>query len=143
MMRRSFIAFALILMCVPAARGADKADSIEGAWLPSEAELAGKKFPDELRKAIRLEVKGDQYTAIVGMKPDRGTCKLDASAKPKALDIIGTDGPNKGKTILAIYERHGDALRICYDLSGKSRPKEFSTKEGTRLFLATYKREER
>jgi uncharacterized protein (TIGR03067 family) len=57
------------------------------------------------------------------------------------LDIIGTDGPNKGKTFLAIYERDGDTLRICYDLSGKNRPKDFKSPEGTQHFLVTYKRE--
>ena len=65
---------------------------------------------------------------------------LNPSAKPKALDITGTEGPNKGKTILAIYERNGDTLRICYDLSGKSRPAEFKTTAGTQLFLVEYKR---
>jgi uncharacterized protein (TIGR03067 family) len=73
---------------------------------------------------------------------DRGTCKLDPSAKPKALDITGTEGPNEGKTILAIYERDGDTLRVCYDLSGKDRPKEFKTSEGTPLFLVEYKLQE-
>jgi uncharacterized protein (TIGR03067 family) len=77
----------------------------------------------------------------VGTKPDRGTCKLDPSAKPKALDITGTEGPNKGKTILAIYERDGDTLRVCYDLGGKNRPTEFKTTAGSRLFLVEYKRQ--
>src|SRR5262249_55380185 len=122
--------------------GADaKEDSIEGTWVPSAAELGGKTFLDEVRKTIRLVVEGDRYTVTVGTEPDRGTCKLDPSAKPKALDITGTDGPNKGRTILAIYERDGDTLRICYDLSGKGRPREFKTEAGTRLFLVTYKRE--
>ena len=72
---------------------------------------------------------------------DEGTLKLKPKAKPKEMDIIGTDGPNKGKTFLAIYERDGDTLRICYDLGGESRPTEFKTKEGTKQFLVTYKRE--
>jgi hypothetical protein len=29
----------------------------------------------------------------------------------------------------------------CYDLSGKSRPTEFETREGTQRFLVTWKRE--
>ena len=66
-------------------------------------------------------------------------CSSDLSAKPKALDITGTEGPNKGKKIPAIYERNGDTLRVCYDLSGKSRPAEFKTTAGTRLFLVDYK----
>jgi len=79
----------------------------------------------------------------VGTKVDRGTVKLNPAAKPKELEIKGSDGPNKGKTILAIYERDGDTMRICYDLGGKNRPTEFKTKEGAPLFLVTYKREKR
>lgn len=60
-------------------------------------------------------------------------------AEPKALDIAGTEGPNKGRTILAIYEQGGDTLPVCYDLSGKGRPAGFRTKEGTRLLLVGYK----
>ena len=137
-----FVACVLVVSCSSAAWGGDaKDDTLEGAWLPSVAELAGKPFPDEVRKTIRLEIKGDQYTVTVGTVPDRGTCKRNPSAKPKALDITGTEGPNKGKTILAIYERNGDTLRVCYDLSGKSRPGEFKTAAGTPLFLVEYKRQ--
>jgi uncharacterized protein (TIGR03067 family) len=142
--RKQFLAFGLILAWSPAAWSADdKGDTIQGTWVPSAAELGGKTFPDEVRKTIKLVLKGDQYTVTVGTQADRGTCKLDPSAKPKALDITGTDGPNKGRRILAIYDRDGDTLRVCYDLSGKGRPTEFSTKAGTTLFLVTYKREKR
>ena len=138
-----FATLAMVVSCMSAAWGDDAKDNaLEGVWLPSVAELGGKKFPDEIRKSIRLEVKGDQYTVTVGTKPDRGTCKLNPSAKPKALDITGTEGPNKGKTILAIYERDGDTLRVCYDLGGKSRPSAFKTTEGSRLFLVEYELQE-
>jgi uncharacterized protein (TIGR03067 family) len=137
---KKFVAFALVVSCSSAAWSDDaKNDALEGTWLPSSAELAGKVFPDEVRKSIKLEVKGDQYTVTVGTQADRGTCKLNPSAKPRALDITGTEGPNKGKTILAIYERKGDTLRVCYDLGGKSRPEDFKTKEGSPLFLVEYK----
>jgi uncharacterized protein (TIGR03067 family) len=141
---RLFIALAIVALLAPYSHsggGKDNNDSIQGIWLPSAAEFAGQKFPDEVRKTIKLVVKGDNYTVLVGTLADKGTFKLDASAKPKAIDILGTEGPNKGKTILAIYERSGDTLRVCYDLDGKSRPTEFKTKEGTKLFLVTYKLE--
>lgn len=143
MLRTSFVALALVIGFASVARsgGAQGGDTIEGTWLPSTAELAGKAFPDEVRKSIKLVVKGDKYTVTVGMQLDQGTVKLNPSAKPKALDITGTDGPNKGRTILAIYERDGDTLRVCYDLSGTARPTEFKSREGTQLFLVTYKRE--
>ena len=143
MLLKPIVVLGLMLTFSLAARSGDaeNGDTIQGTWLPSTAELGGKMFPDEVRKTIKLVVKGDKYTVTVGKEVDRGTVKLNPSAKPKALDITGTEGPNKGKTILAIYERDGDTLRICYDLSGKGRPTEFKTREGSPLFLVTYKRE--
>jgi uncharacterized protein (TIGR03067 family) len=143
MLLRHSVALPLVFSFLAAAWSGDAKNdgAIEGTWLPSSAELGGKEFPDEVRKTIKLVVKDDKYTVTVGAKVDKGTIKLNPTAKPKTLDITGTDGPNKGTTFLAIYERNGDTLRICYDLSGKSRPTEFKTKEGTQLFLVTYKRE--
>ena len=142
MVLKPIVVLGLVLTFSLAARSGDakNGDTIQGTWLPSTAELGGKMFPDEVRKTIKLVVKDDKYTVTVGKAVDQGTVKLNLAAKPKEMDITGTDGPNKGKTILAIYERDGDTLRVCYDLSGKSRPTEFKTKEGTQRFLVTYKR---
>ena len=143
MLLKPFVVLTLVLSFSPATRSgeAKDRDTLQGTWLPSKAELAGKKFPDEVRKTIKLVVKDDKYTATVGSQVDQGTIKLNPATKPKEMDITGTEGPNKGKTILAIYQRDGDTLRVCYDLSGKSRPAEFKTGEGTQLFLVIYERE--
>jgi uncharacterized protein (TIGR03067 family) len=131
---------ALSLPCL--SRGDDDDEtSIDGTWLPSAAELGGEKFPDEVRKTMKLVISDGKYTVTVGKTLDRGTVKQDPSKKPKALDVTGTEGPNKGKTFLAIYEKTDDTLRICYDLSGKARPTEFKTIKDTQLFLVTYDRE--
>jgi uncharacterized protein (TIGR03067 family) len=131
-----------VFSCWSAARSDDATDdALDGIWLPAAAELAGKPFPEKILKTIRLELRGNRYTVTVGTQLDRGTCKRDPAASPKALDINGTDGPNKGKTFLCIYERSGDTLRVCYDLSGQSRPTEFKTTEGTQLYLVEYKLE--
>jgi uncharacterized protein (TIGR03067 family) len=142
---KSLIVFALLLAFALPARSDDDKDSksLDGTWIPEAAEIAGQKFPDEVRKSIKLVVKGDKYTVTVGKETDEGTVKLKTTAKPKELDITGTDGPNKGKTILAIYELDGDTLKVCYDLGGKDRPTEFKTKEGSQQFLVTYKREKK
>jgi uncharacterized protein (TIGR03067 family) len=120
-------------------------DNLDGTWQVSAAELGGKKWPEELCKMTRLILDGQNYTVMVGDAPDKGTIKVDSSAKPKSIDVTGTEGPNKGKTFPAIYELGkdkdgGDTLRICYDLSGQSRPTEFKSTEGTKLFLVTYTR---
>src|ERR1700731_2414565 len=96
----------LSLPCISRGDNArDDARSMDGTWLPSAAEFGGEKFPDEVRKTIKLVIGDGKYTVTVGTKPDKGTVKLDPSKKPRSLDITGTEGPNKGKTILAIYEK--------------------------------------
>ena len=114
--------------------------AMQGKWVPTSGEIAGQKFPEAQLKTITLVVGGDKYTVKVGDVADRGSLKFDPSMKPKALDIVGTEGPNKGKTLLAIYEINGDTMRVCYDLTGKARPTEFKTSKEAPHFLATYQR---
>ena len=118
----------------------DTAQSLNGTWLPKVAEIGGEKFPDEVRKAMTLLIADDKYTVTIGEKLDKGTVKLDRAAKPNAMDITGTEGPNNGKTFLAIYDLSGDTLKVCYDLTGKERPTEFKTQKGGLQFLVTYER---
>src|SRR5215471_10913325 len=108
MLKKLSAGIVLVLSFSWAAWSGDAKKGLDGTWVPSEAELAGKNFPDI--KDIKLVIKGDKYTVTVGKATDAGTLKHDAKAKPKTLDITGTEGPNNGKTILAIYEHNGDTL---------------------------------
>ena len=115
-------------------------DDLKGTWKLTEATLGGTKLPEAAIAPLRLEL-GDGTYALTGAEsPDRGTIAVDATKKPKSIDVTGTDGPNKGKTFPAIYELQGDLLRICYDLSGKKRPAEFKSTKGTQEFLVTYQK---
>jgi uncharacterized protein (TIGR03067 family) len=114
--------------------------AIQGTWKPTKAELGGQPMPDSLLQIITLKLDGGKYAVRVGDSPDDGTYTLDAAAKPKAITVTGTVGPNAGKTFPAIYELDGDTLRICYDLSGTKRPAEFKSVAGTQLYLVTYQR---
>jgi uncharacterized protein (TIGR03067 family) len=114
---------------------------MEGVWVPVEAELAGQKLPEDGIKTLKLTLKGAEYTVETGQVIDRGTVKLDPTQTPKTMDVVGTEGPNKDKTILAIYELTADSMKVCYALEGSTRPTEFKTAAGTNLFLVTYKRD--
>jgi uncharacterized protein (TIGR03067 family) len=144
MMRPFVLNCVAILLVLPAyARGDDaKKDEpkIDGTWLAKSAEIGGKKMPKKVVENIKLTLKKGEYE-VVAESPDKGTVTYDASADPKTMDIKGVEGPNKGKTFLAIYELKDDTLKICYDLSGESRPTEFKTKPDTKLFLVTYERQ--
>lgn len=141
MSRKLIASLAVMILLAPVARGADDDEqSVQGTWIPVSAELGGKALPDEVLKMMKMEIKESKYIVTVGPGTDEGSVKLDPAKAPKEIDVSGTKGPNKGKTFLAIYELKGDTWRICYDLSGKSRPTEFASKEGTKLYLVEYKR---
>lgn len=142
MIRQGIVYLLFISAFGPSAFGFADSDSREtdGTWKPLSAELAGKPWPKEVLDSMKLILKEDQYIVYVGEQKDEGTVKRDPSKSPKTMDISGKKGPNEGKTFLTIYELKGDELRVCYDLSGKSRPTEFATKPETQLFLVTYRR---
>ena len=129
--------FGMSAWIVQAADSKEEWKPLQGTWRPKSGEMAGKTMSAEALKSIKLVIADDKYT--VGI--DRGTIKIDAGKKPKTMDITGVEGPNKGKTFLAIYEQSGDTLRICYDLAGKNRPTEFKTTTGTMQFMLTYERD--
>jgi len=118
-------------------------DDLDGVWKPVEGELGGTKLPETFLANLRLELSKGKYVLKGAESPDSGTIVVDSSKEPKSMDVVGGDGPNKGKTFPCIYEFDGDTLRICYDLSGKKRPTEFKTLKDTKLYLVTYQREKR
>ncbi len=124
-----------------AAEGKEDSKKIQGTWKPVTAELGGKPYPEAVLKTMTLTLTEGRYVVTVGQGRDEGTVKLDPAMEPRAMDIVGTKGPNQGKTIPAIYKLTDNTLRICYDLSGEARPTEFKSKPGTQLFLVEYRRQ--
>ena len=119
--------------------------NLNGTWLIKKAELGGKNFP--MPPAFELQIAGTQYRAgSVTNSPtpsDRGKLVLfgdELASQAARMDVVGEDGPNKGKRYPAIYRFNGRELEICYDLSEKERPTEFVSREGTMLLRVTYLR---
>lgn len=120
----------------------DDQKQLQGLWLPTGIEVAGKKLPADAPpvKELRILIKGDRLV----FNPDHKTqpkremaFTIDPKASPKAIDLSPVDGPRKGKVFPAgIYVLEGDALTVCLDEKqleeGKpgKRPTEFKTKEG-------------
>ncbi len=107
---------------------------LDGKWIPIEAELGGTKMAAGALSSFELAIRNGTYE----VPGDVGRIELKDGTNE--MDVIGTDGPNKGKTFPAIYELDQDLLTICYDLAGKERPKAFATESGTKQFLVKYKR---
>ena len=117
---------------------------LEGAWLPVAAYVAGEVLPVTELRIARLLIKDAGYQILDNQQHvvDRGELRLDA-ASAAALDLVGLEGPNAGRTLLAIYELSNDLLSICYDMEGAERPRSMQPEEDQILLLITYARDAR
>ena len=116
-----------------------------GNWTVEKAVFDGKEITNAL-KTLRFEIRaGGKYTVDLGTEKDEGTFTVDPAKSPKELDVKPTGGPNKGKTLQAIYKIDGDTLTVCYeyDTTTGLRPAKFESKDKTTHLLITYKREKK
>ncbi len=118
--------------------------SFEGTWVLISTERDGKT--ESAGKGTKLTFMGTKFSlsqessATLGLK---GTYSFDSAKKPKTKDIKVTEGPDKGKTFLAIYELSGDDYKICIAPADKERPKDFTSTPGSGNRLQTWKREKK
>jgi uncharacterized protein (TIGR03067 family) len=125
----------------------DKADlekevrKFQGTWTFESSETGGKNLPAGALKGLILTFEGDKHTVKKGDEMIQvGTQKLDPSRSPKTIDVTMTEGPNKGKVMLGIYEIDHDTLKVCFDPQGKKRPTEFKSAPGSENFVNIHKR---
>lgn len=119
-------------------------DDLQGTWRLVSREKDGKADTSEAIKDVLMANSGDKFSfkgAASGAGALKGTFKVDATKKPRAMDRMPTDGPQKGKTLLGIYLLEGDTLKICVSIAGKERPSEFATAPKSGLVLSVFKRE--
>jgi uncharacterized protein (TIGR03067 family) len=140
------IATAGLLCAADAKDDAVKKDmeKLQGRWLMVSSMRDGMAMPAEIVKTYSRIVKGNDYTVVAeseeNLRVIKGTIKLDPTKKPKAIDATRTEGPDKGKPMLGIYEFDGDKQKVCFAPVGKERPTEFVSKPGTEHVLTIWKR---
>jgi uncharacterized protein (TIGR03067 family) len=116
--------------------------SLEGTWVPVAADVAGKPLVvGELRvKYLVFESGGYSIIDRSNRVVDSGNYLVNESTSPATMDIVGRDGPNAGRTMLAIYQLDGDNLTVCYDLDSGDRPTNMLPKQDQLLLSITYAR---
>lgn len=130
--------------CFPA--GAPEAVRQEMAWLEGEWSMVagrrdGRAMPEDLVKESRRVARaGETIVTVGGALFFRARYTIDPASRPKAIDYRLTDGPNKGKTLLGIYELHGDAVRFCFARAGQPRPGDFTARKGSGRTFSEWKR---
>ena len=138
-------AWVVLLPCLAAADSLqDEAskkdlDAMQGNWTLVSYSIKGAAVPAAELAKIKLNVKGNLSTFTMDKEAYHGTYVLDATKKPKTIDIDLLDEPNKGKKMLGIYLLETDQLKICVGEVGTPRPTEFKT--GPALHLEHWRRE--
>lgn len=118
---------------------------LQGEWQLSSAKIGGRIFPASVISSTKLTITKEGYTVVTQTGTDSGDLKImtetDDTNKHMRMDVIGTEGPNKGKKFPAIFKFDDKGnLHICYDLSEKARPADYESPSGSLIFLAVYKK---
>jgi uncharacterized protein (TIGR03067 family) len=69
--------------------------------------IDGKAVPEDVRRQTKLVTTMNKFTVSDAGEAGTsaaGTFKIDPTKSPKTADSLQTEGPDKGKTILGIYE---------------------------------------
>lgn len=134
------LTIALTMLMAVAATAADNnankkaPEKLQGIWDVVGIEAAGRAAPENYIKGKQFVVKGNKIS-LPGKDPR--PFKIDAAAKPTAIDITGSDN---FQSLKGIYELKGDSLKLCFSQSTKAkRPKDFAT-AGSPHFCYTLKR---
>jgi uncharacterized protein (TIGR03067 family) len=115
-------------------------EALQGAWTVASLEMDGEAMPEGALGEARIEIEGGRFTSL-GMGAEyAGTILLDASAKPRRIDMVFDSGPEAGNTNRGIYELKGKTWRLCLATRGDMRPKAFATEPGSGFALETLQR---
>jgi uncharacterized protein (TIGR03067 family) len=117
-------------------------EQLQGTWTMEALEVEGQVVPADKLLGTTLLIKGDKYIIQVKDQRYETSFTLDATRKPKTIDMIFLDGPNKDKLARGIYSVEGDVFKMCRTREpDRDRPTEFGTWPNTGVFLVTWKRQ--
>ncbi|MCI0463557.1 MAG: TIGR03067 domain-containing protein [Gemmataceae bacterium] len=126
----------------PRARAAKKElQHFQGTWQFESLEENGKKAPAADLKERTFFVGANVFMVRRGNTIlQAGELQVDPAKTPKTVNALVKLGQHKGEVMLGIYTLDGDTLKVCLDIEGQERPKEFKTTPGSQRLLAVYKR---
>jgi uncharacterized protein (TIGR03067 family) len=114
---------------------------LEGTYKVTFVEKAGRVAPKELTDSLVVTFKGDELVIKLADDEKKARIKVDASKSPNTIDVVPSEGPEKGKTFPGIYKIEKGELILTFTEKG-DRPKEFKV-EGESVLLKMKKEEKK
>ena len=137
----AFLAALATVGCSTTGDASKDADKLAGSWKCLSATVNGKPLPPDVVSKLQLNLTTNRYQTKKGDQVlFDSVYSLDASKKPREINIIGTEGDLAGKTAQGVYVIEADSLTLCYTMPGKERPKTFESKEGSEVHLTHWSR---
>lgn len=96
--------------------------ALQGTWRVTYSEDSGRVAPQESLRDLQFEFEGSTMKMKVAGQSNAVKFSLDASTKPKSIDLSEKHGTKPG-----IYDIQGDTLRICISETGEQRPTQFDS----------------
>ena len=154
-MRRSFVSllvvgafFTAIAMIASADDAKDEAikkdrKQIEGTWRVVAIVVNGDNVNEAEAKKHNVVNGSDGTWSLLseGKDVSKGTSTFDPTKKPKTIDFTPTEGADKDKHYLGIYELGEKTRKMCFAPAGKERPTEFTSTPGSEHILVMFERE--
>jgi uncharacterized protein (TIGR03067 family) len=122
-------------------------ERLTGTFRMVSGVIDGKEVPEDVRGKTVLVTDHNKFTVsdggAAGTSAD-GTFTIDPTRTPKTVDSLQGSGPDKGKTVLGIYEVLDDnRKRACWAPAGKPRPTSFTSGPGSGHILQVWERTQR
>ncbi|HYV36324.1 MAG TPA: TIGR03067 domain-containing protein [Gemmataceae bacterium] len=117
--------------------GSKDKDLLLGTWQVTTATEGGVKKPPEETATIQMVFASDKITLRIDGVGKDAAYKIDASKKPKQIEITPEGSPQK---LLGIFELAGDSLKLCVSHEEGMRPTEFKSDAGSKVILIELKR---
>jgi uncharacterized protein (TIGR03067 family) len=143
-MKRFAVAASLLAVSLAGVALADEKalKELEGSYVVTVLEKGGKAAPKEVMDGLKVSIKGDALTITVGGEEKKAKIKVDGAKTPATIDILPSDGAEKGKTFPGIYKVEKGEVTIVFHEKESDRPKEFKS-EGEGMLMKLKKAEEK
>lgn len=116
---------------------------IEGTWAVVELQVNGNKAEEADARKLTVVNGSDGSWALLsgGKEVAKGTSTIDPTQKPKTLDFSSSEGEDKGKLYLGVYEYLGENRRqMCFAPIGAPRPTSLTSSPGSQHILVVFER---